>query len=231
MSPTQRIALATATFALLLTDPVQARVTGTVTVRATDVIYAAGIQAAEAGPALGTVPRGIIDLPTGSKGVYFRKITGSIPCFSAAGCIDLASTNSGSYYYNDPDGKGVWGTSYSGGYGSISGITAPGEGYLVGVFIVADGPTGKAPPALNFTGSSATSQPSGYPRLNQVFFIGDGLTGDGTGTHQVVYVPSGAAQLVLGISDSPDFDSSSPGDYNDNTGTYTVDYGVSTGVQ
>ena len=39
------------------------------------------------------------------------------------------------------------------------------------------------------------------PALKQVFFIGDGLTGTGTGTTQTFVVPAGATRLFLGVSD------------------------------
>jgi hypothetical protein len=200
-----------------------AQTTGKLTVQATDVIYAAGTQSGEAGPAGGTVPKGIMTLPAGAKGVYFS-VTGSYTCTSPEGC---STVNSGSgTNYNDPDGAyaQVSGSSAV-GYDSISGITAPGAGYLVGVFIAADGPTGHAPPSLNFTVPPGTASPSGHPRLDQVFFIGAGLTGDASGTRQVAYVPKGATQLVLGISDDCGY-SGKPSCYFDNFGTYTVKYKV-----
>jgi hypothetical protein len=63
--------------------------------------------------------------------------------------------------------------------------------------------------------------------LDQVFFIGDGLTEDGTGTAQVFHAPTGAAFLYLGISDgatSP----GPPGTYQDNLGSYSVGYSLTT---
>jgi hypothetical protein len=124
---------------------------------------------------------------------------------------------------NDADGVGA-GTSMSSnnGYGSLSGIAAPFAGYLIGVFVPAGGPSGAAPASLSFTGTGQTSFPSLAPALDQVFFIGDGLTGDGTGSTQDFAVPAGAAMLYLGISDSCDNYSGPPGCYNDNSGTFTV---------
>ncbi len=84
------------------------------------------------------------------------------------------------------------------------------------------------PPMLDYSLQLKESRKVGIPRLDQVFFVGNGLTGDGTGTRQVAKIPKGASQLVLGIADAPNFDSSSPGDYGDNHGTYTITYGIGT---
>jgi hypothetical protein len=204
---------------------------GVVRVRASDVIYAAGTQYAEAAVAGGTVPQAIIDIPAGAKAFDVIKIVGSIPCFSSEGCVDLASSGSGTFYYNDPDGDGAWPQSNCGGYGSISGIAAPGEGFLVGVFIATGGPSGPAPEAKSYS-AAIEAKPAAYPRLNQVFFIGDGLTGrgNGTGSRQIAYVPPHASKLVLGISDCDNFSAPTPGYYGDNTGTYTVEYGILMGA-
>jgi hypothetical protein len=63
---------------------------------------------------------------------------------------------------------------------------------------------------LNFTGSAIAGYTTvaggtGFstlsPLLDQAFFIGDGLTGNGTGSTQEFFVLTGAMELVLGISD------------------------------
>jgi hypothetical protein len=176
------------------------------TVLATAVIYAAGTQSSLAGGAGGTAPVAIA-------------VSGATSyTFSATGTITL---NGGTL--NDADGiggaVGTGSTSFNSGYGSISGITAPDDGYLVGVFIAAGGPSGPMPTALDF--SSGTSFTSLSPALDQVFFIGDGLTGDGTGTTQTFYVPAGAGELYLGISDAPGYEGN-PGSYGDNSGSFSV---------
>src|SRR5208282_5481383 len=200
-----------------------ATATGNMTVQATGVIYAAGSQSALAAGALGTVPNAI-SLSSLASYVTFSSVRGSLTsgCASAEGCITLDGST-----LNDPDGGGgAVSTSSNTGSGSISGMTGPGAGYLVGVFIAAGGPSGTAPPALDFTSSGiGTSFTTLSPLLNQVFFIGDGLTGDGTGTAQTFNVPLGAAQLYLGISDAA-FYNGAPGGYNDNAGSYAVTYNV-----
>ena len=128
--------------------------------------------------------------------------------------------------YNDPDGVAISGSgdypavSYSGPYGGISGIRQPGAGALVGVFETATGPIGPAPATLDFTviGTSFTSL---APALNQVFYVGDGLTGDGSGAVQQFNVPAGATRLFLGCADACSFNGS-PSCYGDNSGVFNV---------
>jgi hypothetical protein len=177
------------------------------TVNGTDVIYAAGSQSGIAAGASGTVPAGY-------------SIAGlSSLTFSATGqvMLNIGSGNN----WNDPDGVGAApSSSYNSGYGSISGINALDAGYLVGLFIGPSGPTGSAPASLDYT-VSGTSFTSFSPEVDQVFFIGDGLTGDGTGSTQTFYVPTGATELYLGISDACGY-SGGPSCYNDNQGTFSV---------
>jgi hypothetical protein len=178
-------------------------------VNATDNIYGAGLASAPGG---GTVPGSLSVLGTSS--IRVSSIVGSITasCASAEGCITL---NGGSF--NDPDGVGnPQPTFTSPGTAVLSGITAPNAGFLLGVFVPAGGPSGAAPAALVFATTSFTTL---SPLLDQVFFIGDGLTGDGTGTVQQFNVPTSAASLYLGIVDFG-------GAYGDNAGTYTVNFSL-----
>jgi hypothetical protein len=188
------------------------------TVQSTGSIYATGG---------GSTPPTIITLPSGATSVVFNSVTGSITtgCASTEGCIILNHGTGDNP--NDPDGVGaVPATSSNTGAGSISGMTAPGAGYLVGVFVPAAGPAGTAPAALDFTSSGlGIAFTSLSPLLDQVFFIGDGLTGDGTGTQQTFNIPTGAGLLWLGISDAG-FYNGAPGAYADNLGVYTVNFSV-----
>jgi PEP-CTERM motif-containing protein len=188
------------------------------TVQSTASIYSTG-----SGSTLPTV----ITLSAGASSVTFSSVTGSLTsaCGSSEGCISL-NIGTGSNQ-NDPDGVGAApATSSNTGAGSISGISGPGAGYMVGVFVPTGGPSGAAPASLNFTSSGiGTSFTSLSPLLDQVFYIGDGLTGNGTGTVQQFFVPSGAGTLYLGISDAG-FYNGAPGAYGDNAGFYTVDFDV-----
>jgi PEP-CTERM motif len=87
------------------------------------------------------------------------------------------------------------------------------------------GPSDPAPTALDFTGIGGTSFSSLSPLVDQVSFIGDGLTGDGTGSVQKFFVPTGAGELYLGISNAG-FYNGAPGAYGDNAGFYTATYNV-----
>jgi len=68
---------------------------------------------------------------------------------------------------------------------------------LVGVFTNGTQPVDPAPAQLN----SGVSFKTLSPGLNQIFWIGDGLTGTGTGKRQKFIVPTGAATLYLGVAD------------------------------
>jgi len=104
----------------------------------------------------------------------------------------------GSYIPSLPNGTG------------ISDIRAPALS-LVGVFL-SDGPpdSGVTPPVLEFLPQLGQSYSAYFgvvaggtsygviaPRLQQTFFIGDGLTGDGSGHQQAIVVPPGATRLFL----------------------------------
>lgn len=98
-------------------------------------------------------------------------------------------------------------------------MTAPFNS-LIGVFLSASQPSlSPAPAGLNFR-TLGTSFASLSPALQQPFFIGDGLTGNGTGSVQNFVVPAGATRLFLGTMD--EFG------WYDNSGSFNVT--VSSGV-
>ena len=182
------------------------------TVNADAAIYDAG----NASPIYGTLPPSI-SLPAGTTSVTFGSITGSLACASSEGCVTI----NGYGNLNDADGNyAAVSSSSNPGTSTISGIVAPGAGYLVGLFVAGSVPAGPAPSALDFS-SIGTSFSSFSPVLDQTFFIGDGRTGDGTGTTQVFNVPTGATTLYLGISDACGYNGG-PGCYGDNNGSFAV---------
>jgi hypothetical protein len=208
-------------------------VTGSTTVNASDNIYASGSQSA-----LITNCVSVGYCGAGGQGTLPGSITvtgANYVTFSATGLISLDGNDQ---LFNDPDGyyngspayslPAPAYTSFNAGFESLSGITAPGAGYLVGVFVGPDGPSGSAPASLDYTAAGTESQTSYSPLLDQVFFIGDGLTGDGTGTVQDFVVPAGATELYLGISDACFFQGA-PSCYQGNDGAYNgVDYSLVT---
>ncbi len=109
----------------------------------------------------------------------------------------------------------------------ISGIRLDkGSGFLSGVFLSDATPTNPAPARLLFTNNGASGSVSTdftdlSPLLNQQFFIGDGLTGNGSGATQKFFVPTGATRLFLGFADAGGYNGD-PGGYFDNSGALTV---------
>jgi hypothetical protein len=222
------ILLSAACLVMATTARADSFTSGSITVNGTDDIYAAGSQSV-----IITNCVSVNWCPASGMGT----LPGSIPVagssyvtLTTSGTITLNDTST---LTNDPDGLSGGNPAYvpassNLGFESISGITAPGGGYLVGVFIGPGGPSGPAPASLTYT--SATTDLASYsPLLDQVFFIGDGLTGDGTGSDQVFYVPTGATQLYLGISDTCTYVGNYPSCYDDNSGTYSnASYTVAT---
>lgn len=132
--------------------------------------------------------------------------------FSVTGSVD----NTGATPTLPPDGGILFTTVSTNG---ISGATWP-INALVGVFLNASQPdSSAAPSALDFTSTSFTTL---SPALKQAFFIGDGRTGNGTGTVQTFVVPAGATRLFLGTSDGV-------GWFN-NSGSFNVGIAVGAGV-
>ena len=130
----------------------------------------------------------------------FSSVVGATNC-----CSSAPSTG--------PDGDpGL--TSIPGANG-VSGITASAVMFLAGVFLDDATPAGAGPAAIDFTGNTGFASLS--PLLGQLFFIGDGRTGTGSGALQVFNAPAGATRLYLGIADAFAF-VGQHGWYNDNLG-------------
>jgi len=145
--------------------------------------------------------------------LIFTSVTGSV-------IFDSGSGN----HVNDPDGVGSASGIDVNSFDGVSGTVANTAGFLAGVFLGATEPSDPAPLRLDFTmiGTSFTSL---SPQLNQVFFIGDGLTGDGTGSMQQFNVPTGATRLVLGFVDAPNYHGD-PGGFSDNTGSFSATFSI-----
>jgi hypothetical protein len=99
-----------------------------------------------------------------------------------------------------PDGA-TWINSYNhwtGAEHGISDITAPIDS-LLGVFLAANPPNPSAPGGLDFSSAASRDYLSLSPVLQQVFFMGDGLTSGNLA--QTIIAPTGATQLYLGTMD------------------------------
>ena len=145
--------------------------------------------------------------------------TGLVLTFSSV--LGSVSFDNGTHI-NDPDGVGSASGINVNSFGGISGTIANTAGFLAGVFLGPSAPIDPAPLRLDFTIIN-TSFSSLSPQLDQVFFIGDGLTADGTGTVQRFNVPAGATRLVLGFVDAPGY-GGDPGGYGDNHGSFVATF-------
>ena len=120
-------------------------------------------------------------------------------------------------------------------YGGISGMklfeSTPADRrvmFLAGVFLTDNEPTAPAPASLDFSSTAlGRSFAELSPQLQQTFYIGDGLTGDGTGSVQTFWVPDGATRLFLGIVDGAYF-VGGPDYYDNNDGAFSATFAVTT---
>ena len=122
---------------------------------------------------------------------------------------------------NGPDGNASIPTDIS-SFGGLAGIRSDSSGFLAGVFLGATVPSAPTMPILDFRSAAlGTSFLTLAPQIGQVFFIGDGLTGTGSGIAQQFFAPSTATRLYLGFADAPGYEGL-PGQYQDNIGTLNV---------
>jgi hypothetical protein len=191
----------------------------TLIIQATDDIYAAGHSTLPATLFPGTFPSSVDFAATPNQFLTFSNVTGTVGC-------NFVVTNG-------PDGTcfpGVNTTVTS--YGGLSGISvSQANMFLVGVFLDAGEPMGSGPSVLSYdfgtVNSLNTTNSSFSPELDQVFFIGDGLTGTGSGQEQVFRTPSGAVRFYLGFADSFDH---LPSFYADDVGSLTATFEFTTGA-
>jgi hypothetical protein len=187
----------------------------TLTVLATDDIYGAGYATLPGTVYPGTFAPSDTFAAGANQTLTFSSVTGTVGC-------NFAITNG-------PDGTCFPGVNTAvTSYRSISGISAfKANMFLVGVFLNSSQPSGSAPPVLSYNfgtpGSLNTTDAGFSPLLNQVFFIGDGLTGTGGGQQQDFYVPTGASRLYLGFADNFD---GPPDNYADNVGSFTATFSI-----
>ncbi len=184
----------------------------TLSVDAIDNIYGAGHSTppAPSGGSPGTLPPGVFFPASPGQVVTFTSVTGTATVTAAFGLVG-------------PDGNTSFGMNLS-SYGGISGIKTDVSSFLVGVFLGAAEPLDPAPALLDFTAAGlGTAFTSLSPLINQMFYIGDGLTGTGSGSQQQFNVPSSATAFYLGFADASGY-SGPPGQYQDNDGTLTATF-------
>jgi len=179
-------------------------------VKATANIFGYGLSTPQPGGGGGGTLANVIALNGG---------TGRIAAFSSGGSAGWAGGND-----NGPDGGTFAGSTNIGAVGPISGYNGPLSGQLVGVFIEAgDISALSAPGGMSYPDLASYAAASYSPGLRQIFYIGDGKTGTGSGATQLFDVPDGAGFLVLGIADAFGFNAAA-GYYDDNVGGYETSY-------
>lgn len=139
------------------------------------------------------------------------------------------TTSCDGFVTNGPDGANTCagGSTNISSLGGIAGIVDSSRSmFLVGVFLDDSVPRDPAPERLDFSSNHSFQTLS--PRIAQVFFIGDGKTGEGSGALQQFVVPATATRLFLGIADAPFFQGD-PGAYDDNTGSLSVSHQIGGG--
>ena len=142
---------------------------------------------------------------TAGAGLTFN-VSGSVSNVAGQPPVDPPD---GSVFFDTAGGPG---TPSSNG---IAGMIAP-VNALVGLFLNDNLPTlSGAPAGLDFRPSGlGTAFLTLNPALKQVFFIGDGRTGNGGGTVQQFIVPAGATRFFLGTVDGFG--------WNTNSGAFSV---------
>ncbi len=186
----------------------------TLSVDAVDNIYGAGLSAPPnpGGGDAGSLP----------PGVTFAAEPGQVLAFSSVTGTSTLTTAFGQF---SPDGNQSFPMSMS-SYGGISGITSNASSFLVGVFLGQTAPTDPAPSILDFTSLGlGTGFATLSPLIGQMFYIGDGLTGNGSGIAQQFAVPADATALYLGFPDATNY-MGLPGQYQDNAGTLTATFTI-----
>lgn len=187
---------------------------GMVIVDGVDNIYGAGhsVAPSPSGEGGGTLPPSVSITPGAGQFVTFTNITGSITYFG-----DL---NAPSY----ADGNPFNVVRDVSSYGGISGIITPTRMPIIGVFLTASEPLNPAPSRLDFTLSGlGTSFTTLSPEIGQTFFIGDGLTGTGTGSIQKFMIPVAATRVFLGFADTRGEPGDGAGSFFNNAGSFNVD--------
>jgi len=180
----------------------------TFTVNGTDSLYNYG--GATVAGAGSTSPTEITLPGTPGESLSFSGVTGSV----------TLTPGSDPFGPHGPDGSPMVFSMNIAGAASLSGIVSSNVGYLAGVFLNGAEGSNPTPATLDFsTGGLGESFTSLSPQIDQVFFIGDGLTGTGSGGVQTFVAPMGSTILVLGIVDGFSY-SGPPGAYFDNSGAF-----------
>ncbi len=194
------------------------RTQATLVVPSTANIYGADHSGAAATPSPGGSSPG--PGPAGGTAPPFCPVIGGDTItFSITGLISFG----GGTGTHGPDGYASGNFDF-GSFNGIAGFRNHRGSALYGVFTGPVEPADPSPVRLDFVGKTSSS--AFAPELDQIFFIGDGLTGLGTGTVQRFHVPIGATAVYFGLADGYPVGQGGfhlPGGYNDNTGSFQVE--------
>jgi hypothetical protein len=211
----KNLSLAVASTAFALSFSAQAATLG---VDGKANLFAAGQAAVTApgGGGGGLLPPSFSFVPGAGQVLTFSSVAGLTDC-----CFGSPDMNA------DGNTNVIGPITQIGAGNGISGILAPAQMFLAGVFLDNTAPAGAAPASLDFSASAlGTGFSTLAPSLRQMFFIGDGLTGTGTGSVQQFFVPTGATRLFLGFADSFAFTNVNHGYYDDNTGELRATFDI-----
>ena len=208
-----KVQLILAVFSLSIALSVPAAHGVQMTIPGTANLWGAGLSVMPSGGARGTLPP-VFTLASGGGTLVFSQVTGQIKY----------GTNQP---FHGPDGSLTGPSDINPSpHNDISGYKGSTRAPLVGVFRDGAAPVpGATPPAtLDFSGTGlGMGFDQLFPGLNQVFFIGDGLSGTGSGTQQQFHIPTGATRLFLGTVDGPNF-FGNPKYFSDNGGEFYAEF-------
>ena len=211
----QKASLVVLAAMLLGREKGMAQNTGSISVSAQANVFGSGIGI----PPGGGITPPSISFPAGpGQVITFPSVTGGV----SEGSVDLWGGDGIPLSFGPPTA----GTNFYAQGGISALVDDPGTRFfLVGVFLTDATPLAPAPPALmNFSGAENFTDL--YPGIGQTFFVGDGLTGTGSGQVQRFHVPATATRLFLGFADGNDF-RGNPMFYQDNFGALMVQYTIS----
>jgi hypothetical protein len=148
----------------------------------------------------------------------FTSVTGTVNYYGGTQPSTEGPDGYGPSFFPYPPGEFPTSPLSFEGFHGLSGLRDTNNGaYLVGVFLTDAAPAPPAPPLPDFSNNKSFASLS--PLIAQFFFIGDGLTGTGSGDVQEFFVPPTATRLYMGFIDSA---------FVDNLGSLTATFEINT---
>ena len=181
----------------------------------------------------GSVSYNDVDAPPAYRGQYNGPDGGAVLFADANFPGNFLTTSTPPGLISPPEGSPATFYLDLNPYGGISGMklfeSVPADRrvmFLAGVFLTDAAPSGTAPASLDFSSTAMGRSFSVLaPELQQTFYIGDGLTGTGSGSVQSFLVPDAATRLFLGFVDGSYF-VGGPDYYDNNVGSFAATFEV-----